>query len=556
MRIFSSLLLAALAFTFASCTDEHPISNSESDGDHSTELGLKNQNPDHRFAEDQRHSKHDDNKNDSSHGDHGSRHDSSSHDRTSPGQHSEHAAEQSEDRDAPHKNDHDEHGKHRSRDHVAGSHSGDHAHTNSEQHDNAHPSPTDVAHRDRPRDRPAEVSLTLEVEPDETEGLPADQIFSRRILPIMRSEKKSSCTECHFAGVELQDYLHEDQATTFAALRDEGLIDEKNPDKSKLLTFIARRPRQENELLAKVRRNEYQAFRTWIRAAVKDPQLLKAPATKESIGSELPVEVIRHARKDRVLSSFVDNVWSQIGRCINCHSPERNQRQVKKFGDRVSWIVPRNPAATLQMLVDGGNVDTVDPELSPMLLKPSGLDEHGGGPKFFPGGHTYKQFLNFLEDYAAVTNGEYKTAKDLPPASSEVVRLGRQHLRIVNVPADLKTKPLRVDIYRWNKQQRRWSVERWATAYNPIPTKAPHWQSMISVTAPKDSPRAATIRREPLLPAGAYLAKVYVDRNGNVKNANYEMTGGELIGQVEITGQWRPGYQPPKIIQYPRLNSP
>src|SRR5437016_2567221 len=83
----------------------------------------------------------------------------------------------------------------------------------------------------------------------------AADIFARRILPIARAQV-SSCTECHFGGVDLKQYILEDAAQTFAALRDAGLVDVQNPAESKLLTFIGRRPGKEDTLLAKVRAEE------------------------------------------------------------------------------------------------------------------------------------------------------------------------------------------------------------------------------------------------------------------------------------------------------------
>ena len=107
------------------------------------------------------------------------------------------------------------------------------------------------------------------------------------------------------------------------------------PDDSKILRFISRRPEQPNLLTDKVRQQEFEAFRNWIRAAVNAPELLAAKV-KESIGPQVPDEVIRHARKDWVLASFIDNVWTELGQCAACHSPDRNQKQVKEHGEQVS----------------------------------------------------------------------------------------------------------------------------------------------------------------------------------------------------------------------------
>lgn len=382
------------------------------------------------------------------------------------------------------------------------------------------------------------------------------QVFERRILPIMQSKNASSCTHCHLSGVELKDFILADQSKTFASLRQRGWIDVNQPDESKILKFIARKPSTPNPVSEKVRQEELAAFRAWIRAAVKDPTLLNATAGKDAAGIRLPPEVIRHARKDRVLSSFVDNVWSQIGRCVNCHSPDRNQRLVKKHGEQVSWIVPRDPEATLENLVDAGNIDLTEPDNSAVLTKPAGQAEHGGGPKFRPGGPVYRNFRSFLRDYAAVVNGRYKSRSDLPRPIPELVLLSKQHLRIVAIPRKYDNLPLKVDLYQWDPRQNDWSKDRWATAFNPVNGKRRMWQSMISLTASSSGDRAQAIRRDhDRLPEGRYLAKIYIDKNRKTaKNVDYELGEPEFVGQVEVRGRWPVGYQPPMIIRCPAID--
>ena len=115
---------------------------------------------------------------------------------------------------------------------------------------------------------------------------------------------------------------------------------------------------------------------------------------------------------------------------------------------------------------------------------------------------------------------------------------------------------IKVDLHRRDERNRRWSENRWATAFNPINPKNGIWQSMISVTAPAGSPKANEFRREPILPRGAYLATIYLDQEGKTKkDPTYELGEREKIGQVEITGQWRPGYKPPKIIDFPQSST-
>ncbi len=37
-------------------------------------------------------------------------------------------------------------------------------------------------------------------------------LYESRILPIAKSEKSSSCTECHFGGVELKSFIGDSEA--------------------------------------------------------------------------------------------------------------------------------------------------------------------------------------------------------------------------------------------------------------------------------------------------------------------------------------------------------
>src|SRR5262245_23954738 len=65
----------------------------------------------------------------------------------------------------------------------------------------------------------------------------AREIFARRILPLAKADKPSSCVECHVAGVDLSQYIKSDGASTFVALQSAGLVNAEQPDKSKLLEF-------------------------------------------------------------------------------------------------------------------------------------------------------------------------------------------------------------------------------------------------------------------------------------------------------------------------------
>lgn len=376
------------------------------------------------------------------------------------------------------------------------------------------------------------------------------QIFEKRIVPILNAKRPSSCTECHLSGVELKDYIFPEQDKTFAALVAGGMIDTKNPAKSKLLQFIERRPAKASLVTDKVRAEEAAAFKAWIEAAIKDPQLLKAKASADPIGPTVSDEVIRHARKDRVLESFIDNVWNESGRCAACHSPDRNQQQAKKFGERVSWIKPRDPEGTLKHLVDSGIVDVDAPEKSLLIAKPTLQVQHGGGQKAVVGDRTYKQFKAFLDDYAAVVKGTYKDAKELPKKSDEVSYVSDLWFKVEGIPAKFDKQLLRAEIYARDGQK--WSERPVAVGDRQVAGDRNLWQQHMSLLAARGSKRATELQQQQRLNPGKYLVKIYIDQTGHLqKDPTGDLTASDLVGSVEFDGKWQAGYGSMTSVKFP-----
>jgi hypothetical protein len=378
-------------------------------------------------------------------------------------------------------------------------------------------------------------------------------VFERRILPIFRSDKPSSCAECHLSGVDLKDYIRADEAETLTLLIQAGLVDPQQPDKSKLLEFIRRKPERPSLVSAEVRKEELAAFADWIRAAAADPKLRQAkidPKNK-TIGPKLPGEVIRHTRKDQLLASFREQVWSEINRCAACHSPKLNQKQVEKHGERVSWIVPDDPAATLQKLLDAGNIDLDEPKSSPILMKPTMQTEHGGGVKMTVGDRTYRQFHEFIVDYAAAVNNRYQSADELPAPPSEVRRAAEAWLKLADVPEKYDRQLMQIDLYR--QENGGWSKDRWATSERQVFGKGKLWQHNLTLTAPRDSQRANEIRKAQKLPPGTYLLRIYVDGHERLKR-DYptELDQREFVAEIRVDSQWPDGYQAMTVVAFPK----
>ena len=388
--------------------------------------------------------------------------------------------------------------------------------------------------------------------------IPADsesalKIFEQRILPIFRSKKPSSCAECHLSGVDLKDYIRPTQGETFAALVANGLIDREKPRDSKILTFIKRSEPQSELVTKKVRETELQAFQTWIEAAVSDPELIAKSDSVGPIGPQISEEVILHARKDHVLASFIENIWTEVGRCAACHSPDQNAEQVKKHGDQVSWITLNDPQATLDYMVAAGLIETKDVEKSLLLLKPTLQVEHGGGQKMVIGDRTYKQFRRFIDDYAAIVAGKYQQSSQLPEPPQELSVVSEIWMKIEGVPAKYDKQLLQVDLYRWKNTD--WSSERVATSDRPVFGGGNLWQHSLSLTAPRNSDRATELTSLKL-PKGRYLAKIYIDQTGKLADDFHDELGeDDYVGEIDFQSQWPPGYGQMTVVKFPQSSA-
>jgi len=402
------------------------------------------------------------------------------------------------------------------------------------------------------KQHPAQLLLALCVVLTSSSARAADDalaIFDKRIKPILQADKPSSCAECHLSGVDLKDFIRPTQQETFASLVAGGMVDVQRPGESKLLKFIERKPEKPSLVSDRVRQEEAAAFRAWISAAVKDSKLLAASKAGGDNPLTVPAEVIRHARKDRVLTSFMENVWVEAGRCAACHSSDRNQEQVKKHGEKVNWMKPGDPQATLDHLLEAGLIDVETPEESLILLKPLLKVKHGGGQKMVVGDRSYKQFRRFLDDYAASAKGEYKSAKDLPEPDGEVGAMTEIWFKLTDVPAKYDQQLLQVDLYRW--EGKGWSKHRVATSDRAVFGKGQLWQHSLELVAPRGSAWAKEIKQAKL-PGGKYLAKVYIDQTGKLaKDDRAKLDESDLVAEIELSSTWPAEYGRMTAARFP-----
>lgn len=385
-------------------------------------------------------------------------------------------------------------------------------------------------------------------------------VFERRIMPIFKSPKPSSCTECHLAGVDLKQYIQPSSEKTFLSLRDQGLVDVKNPDKSKILKLISMRDPTVNAAAGAAlihetaRQAEFGAFAEWLKACAADDKLVAAPklAKTELAEPARPVEVIRHARKDALLESFENSIWAMRFRCMSCHieGTKDNDKLKAEHGEQVAWFKRAGPQATLDYLLTTELIDIEKPEESLLLKKPLMAVPHKGGKKFVMGDQGYRAFLGFIKDYAKIKRDQYATAAQLPKADG-VERVGTDiWLKLTNTPPAWGDALVQADVYAWDAAKQTWSARPIATTDRANFAKGRLWQHNLTLLSypTRGRPGAANSNAPQAngpatLAPGRYLLKAYVDGTGKTGGpAGKPLDDSDYAGQAEFEAKWRPGY--------------
>jgi hypothetical protein len=414
------------------------------------------------------------------------------------------------------------------------------------------------------------ASLVSAAEPSPAE------VFERRILPIFNSPKPSSCTECHLAGVDLKNYILPSSEQTFLSLRDQGLVDLKLPAESKILKLISMRdpaakpgspakPEAGAALIHEAtRKTEFDAFAAWIKACAVDEKLVNAPKLAAADLAEplRPAEVIRHARKDKLLESFENSIWAMRFRCMSCHieGTKENDKLRAEHGDQVAWIKQAGPQATLDYLIASKLIDVDKPEESLLSKKPLMEVAHKGGKKFLMGDQGYRLYRAFIEDFAKIKRDEYQTAAALPKAEGVRRRGTDIWLKLVNTPQAWGDVLVQADVYFWNEAKQTWSAKPIATTDRANFAKGRLWQHNLTLLMYDDNAGAPSLphgtgvnvqQSISILPPGKYMLKAYVDRNGTAAAKPLDET--DYAGQVEFEAKWKPGYGAMTVVDGAKL---
>ena len=413
----------------------------------------------------------------------------------------------------------------------------------------------------------------------------AEELFNARIMPIFRSPNPSSCVQCHLSSVDLKEYILPSHEQTFLSLRDQGLIDPKQPNESKILKLIKMGEKDLDEgaklIHSKMRQQELKAFSTWIEACCQDQSLLAQPALAkaEIARPEKPDAVIRHSRRSSVVDSFAKQVWTIRMRCFPCHTPHeldpanpKHQGPIKKqkeFAEKhPEWvermrIFRETPEETIDYLVrksreskpgDFPMLNLENPKESLLVLKPmSKLPQKIGEMKFAPpssaepvshmGGlkmhyndQGYKAVVAWIEDYARVVNGDYQSVDELP---TDNWRGTTQVLRLTGVSEDWPVgQPVQLALHQWDEKSDDWNGSPIAFTQGTVTPR-----HMVNGSLLMIEPRHSDAETE--LGSGRYLVKVYRDQSGKLENNPTLLLGeSDFVGQYELDKpRWRPGFR-------------
>jgi hypothetical protein len=262
-------------------------------------------------------------------------------------------------------------------------------------------------------------------DPPEPKSLSCDPIsgqdlFQRKIAPLLDEARPSSCNECHLTGLDLGSFVRETPCRTMACMAEQGLVDLAQPSDSLVLAWIARAnpaDASSNLITQDVIDEEYEAMLDWIeysaRCGEEACEPIENPCGEDPSWEDCEVQVYPEPTtnfddpgdcSDATLEAmFAAKVYTWRGRCFPCHFEDQEIEAPK-------WIKVGScevgASRTLHAILERGLVDPADPAQSLLLLKPLAEDEGG----VYHEGHekiahtqepTYLDFLAWIERYSA-----------------------------------------------------------------------------------------------------------------------------------------------------------
>jgi hypothetical protein len=219
----------------------------------------------------------------------------------------------------------------------------------------------------------------------------SDDLFTRRIAPLLATDRPKTCNTCHLSGVDLQMFVQDTPCQTMACLDARGLVDLTDPASSVVLQWISRADPSSPLITQAVIDEEYAAFLAWIEASATcglcyagdSPCGVKADDGCAEDPDARPYRDPGDCSPLTRETLFRHKVYAWRDRCYPCHFDSSAAVAPKWIASGPCDI---GSLETMRNVLDGGLIDYADPAASLLLTKPLAEDaggvEHGGGDKF------------------------------------------------------------------------------------------------------------------------------------------------------------------------------
>lgn len=238
-----------------------------------------------------------------------------------------------------------------------------------------------------------------------------DELFNKKIEPLLATDRPKSCNTCHLSGVDLEMFVQDTPCRTMACLDSRGLVDLAEPTASVILQWISRADPASPLIDQSVIDEEYAAFLAWIEATAEcglcwsgDSPCGEAAGVKCEDDAEAPEYVDPGDCSPLTREAlFRHKVYAWRHRCSPCHFDDNEVEAPKWIATGACEI---GSLATMRNVLDGGLVDLDEPEQSLLLLKPlaeaAGGVMHGGHDKFSDkSDEAYVDFLAWISRESA-----------------------------------------------------------------------------------------------------------------------------------------------------------
>jgi hypothetical protein len=146
------------------------------------------------------------------------------------------------------------------------------------------------------------------------------EAYDHYVEPFVSGAARSSCSQCHFTGVDISIYAQDTPCQTMACMVEMGAVDLAQPSESEILSRILMGDPASSVFDVK---SEHAAILEWIEVSatchaevcgvINDPcgSGTGAPSTGRTPAG--------NCSEEELVTSYWDNVLEDRGRCISCH---------------------------------------------------------------------------------------------------------------------------------------------------------------------------------------------------------------------------------------------